>query len=74
MWVETSAVGDLLTLKPCVGTGNTNKDFLVNVCFLTIGEVKANFYLGMYVYLQHPLPDLREVRYKIYAYNAVELG
>jgi hypothetical protein len=27
MWVETSAVGGLLTLKACVGTGNTHKDF-----------------------------------------------
>jgi len=27
MWAETSAVGELLTLKPCVGTGNTHKDF-----------------------------------------------
>jgi len=46
MWVETSAVGGLLTLKACVGTENTHKDFLVTVCFVTIGEVKANLYLG----------------------------
>lgn len=60
-------------------TGNTCRDFWVTLCFMTISEMKAKLYQGVWVnfypcmYFKCLLSDLGHFWYKKYDHNAVEV-